>query len=379
MFRRKGRLTLTQLVLITAGTMFLMVMSLSSSISLTLEKIYERRRYDVTMTVSQNQRIDRLIETAQSVEGVEKAEVHFTHSATLLVKGQQVKEAGIGTTIEGVPAGSDFFKPFMVAGRWLQPGDDRAVVLTKGAAAKSGVTVGDTVTLNLAELDKHEWQVVGLYDPVFAGTFGTDIIYAPQEALFNATKHYNRGGDLYVRTRAHDAASVDAVVARVKELLETQNVNVFFAITEYENKRTNDFQFGIVLSMMLSLAVIVAVVGGIALMGALSISVVERTKEIGVLRAVGARSRTILGMFVMEGTLQGLLSWAIAVPISFFSSRPLADALGQTMFSANLDYQYNYTAVATWLALILVISALASILPARSATHISVRESLAYA
>ena len=67
MFRRKGRLTLTQLVLITAGTMFLMVMSLSSSISLTLEKIYERRRYDVTMTVSQNQRIDRLIETAQSV------------------------------------------------------------------------------------------------------------------------------------------------------------------------------------------------------------------------------------------------------------------------------------------------------------------------
>jgi len=53
------------------------------------------------------------------------------------------------------------------------------------------------------------------------------------------------------------------------------------------------------------LAIIVAVVGGIALMGALSISVVERTKEIGVLRAVGARSGTITGMFVMEGLVQG--------------------------------------------------------------------------
>jgi len=47
--------------------------------------------------------------------------------------------------------------------------------------------------------------------------------------------------------------------------------------------------------MMLALSVIVALVGGIALMGALSIGVIERTKEIGVLRAVGARSQTILG------------------------------------------------------------------------------------
>jgi ABC-type lipoprotein release transport system permease subunit len=49
------------------------------------------------------------------------------------------------------------------------------------------------------------------------------------------------------------------------------------------------------------------------------------------------------------------------------------------MFSANLDYQYNIQAVVTWLVIILVISTLASILPARNATQISVRDSLAYA
>ena len=68
--------------------------------------------------------------------------------------------------------------------------------------------------------------------------------------------------------------------------------------------------------MMLALSVIVALVGGIALMGALSIGVIERTKEIGVLRAVGARSSTILGIFMMEGLLQGLMSWCIAAPLS---------------------------------------------------------------
>jgi putative ABC transport system permease protein len=97
------------------------------------------------------------------------------------------------------------------------------------------------------------------------------------------------------------------------------------------------------------------------------------------LRAVGARSGTIMGMFVMEGLLQGLFSWAIAVPVSFVVGQSMAKVLGQVMFSANLDYRYNYTAVLIWLVVVIVISILASILPARSATRISVRNSLAYA
>jgi len=137
-------------------------------------------------------------------------------------------------------------------------------------------------------------------------------------------------------------------------------------------------QFSIMTTMLLALAIIVAVVGGISLMGTLSLGVVERTREIGVMRAIGARSRTIMGMFVMEGILQGLLSWLLAVPLSFALARLLANALGQVMFDANLDYQYDYPAVLIWLGIILVISTLASILPARNATQISVRESLAY-
>jgi putative ABC transport system permease protein len=113
-------------------------------------------------------------------------------------------------------------------------------------------------------------------------------------------------------------------------------------------------------------------------MGSLSISVVERTREIGVMRAIGARSRTIMGMFMMEGVLQGLLSWLMAGLLSLILFRPLANGLGQAMFGANLDYQYDFSAVLVWLGVILVISILASIMPARNATQISVRESLAY-
>ena len=76
-----------------------------------------------------------------------------------------------------------------------------------------------------------------------------------------------------------------------------------------------------------------------------SIGVIERTKEIGVLRAVGARSSAILGIFIMEGILQGMLSWLVAIPLSYLASPSAADAMGHAMFGATLDYQYNWGAV----------------------------------
>ncbi len=379
LFRRKGRLALTLLVLITAGTMFLMVQSLSSSIDATLASIFAQHRYDIVSDLGGQYRVDRVSEIATQVDGVEKIELRFSHAATLLVGGARTKEAGIGSSVMGIPAGSDFFQPFLVTGRWLQPGDARAAVITKDVAKKSKVKVGDAITLDLNELGETEWQVVGIYDPVFAGGFNPDVIYVPQEALFEATNKYFRGATLYVRTRPHDDASVSAINTQLKELLEARGVRVVISQTEGETKKTNAFQFGIIVSFLLALAVIVALVGGIALMGALSISVVERTKEIGVLRAVGARSRTILGMFVLEGVLQGVLSWLIAVPLSLLVAQPMASVLGNVMFNADLTFQYNWSAVGVWLVTILIISTLASALPARGATMISVRDSLAYA
>jgi len=379
MFRRKGRLLLTEIVLITAGSTFLMVMSLNSSISLTMDNIYARSRYDALIQFAQNQRIEQVGTLTSAIEGVGSIELHLVQSASMYVAGQLVKEAGIGSSIEGIPAGSDFYMPLIVSGRWLTPGDGRAVVLKRDAAKKNNIRVGDIVTLDLGELGKDKWKVVGLYDPIFAGVFNSDTIYAPLEALYKATKKYNQGTIAYVRTTSHEGAFTGPLTTRLKNLFEDRGLRVTQSQTQADLRRTNAFQFNLVVWMMLALSVIVALVGGIALRGALSIGVIERTKEIGVLRAVGARSSTILGIFIMEGVLQGLLSWVIALPVSLLTSPLLARALGQAMFGATLDYQYNWEAVVLWFAFILIISAMASILPANSATRISVRDSLAYA
>jgi len=379
LFRHKGRLLLTQFVLVAAGSAFLMVMSLNSSISLTLDNFFTRQDYETMIQFDQNEKVDRVASLAESVEGVEQVELQLVQSASMFVSGQLAKEAGIGADIKGVPEGSDFFKPLIVAGRWLAPGDGRAVVLSRDTAEKNNILVGDTVTLDLGVLGKDKWQVVGLYEPVFVGNFVIASMYAPQDALYKATKKYNQGVQLLVRTTSNDGAYTADVTEKLKEIYERNNMKVVDSQTQAALRATNEWQFSIVTSMLLALSIIIAIVGAIALMGALSIGVIERTKEIGVLRAIGARSSTILGIFIMEGILQGTLSWLISIPISFFASPVVANLLGHAMFGATLDYQYSWSAVGVWLGIIVVIAVLASILPARSATRISVRDSLAYA
>jgi len=379
MFRRKGRLVLTQLVLVTAGAMFLIIMSLSASITLTLDGEFERRSYDVAVRFEDQERVDRVVALAQALDGVEKAEVWFNHPASVLRQGQRTKEAGLGAEINGVPLGSAMYQPLMVAGRWLQPGDERVIVMNRETADDNHIQVGDRVTLDLGELGDDDWQVVGLYQAIVVGYgFSNDTLYAPQQAVFEATKRYNKANLLFVRTRFHSQDDVDAVADQLKDLYEARNMDIGYSRAMYEEKQQAESQFDVTVMTLLALAVIVALVGGIGLMGSLYISVVERTREVGVMRAIGAGSAKLMSMFVMEGVLQGLLSWALAVPVSLALAQPMANALGQTMFETNLDFAYHHKAVIIWLVIVLVISALASVLPARNATVISVRESLAY-
>jgi putative ABC transport system permease protein len=379
MFRRKGRLLLTQAVLVVAGVTFLMVSSVSSSMTATVDDIVDHHRYDFFIQFEGNERVDQVLRIAGNQAGVEHAEAWFSTSASILQQGQRLKDAGIGAELIGIPNGSDFFTPpRLITGRWLLPKDGRAIVLHVDVANDNNIRVGDTITLDLGPLGDDDWQVVGLYKPVFSDVAEIYSIYTNLDAIFEATHKQNQAGQILVRTQTHEPEAVDAIVASLKSTLESQGIDLSASKTINEIYQEANSQFQIVLSMLLLLAVIMALVGGIGLMGALSIAVVERTREIGVLRAVGARSRTILGMLVMEGVFQGVLSWAVAVPLSLLAAPWLSDMVGQVMLGGKLVFRFDPAALVIWLGLVIIISTLASILPARSAIRVSVQESLAY-
>lgn len=379
-FRRKGRLILTELVLVIAGVMYLMVMSLSSSITATLDAEFNRRTYDVVLQFETPQRIERATALAESVPGVEKAVMWSVEPVTILLSGKKVKDAGAGSQIQGVPLDDPTYIPFVIKGRWLKEEDERAIVISEGTAKNENIGVGDSITLDIADAGQSIWKVVGIYKNflMFGGGFNVDAIYAPRQAVLHATKKVGRTQILLVRTQEHDPQNTRTVANELETFFKDKNMLISQTETVAETRRTADTSFQMTVYMLLALAFVMALVGAIGLAGSLSISVIERTKEIGVLRAIGARSHTILRMFLLEGVVQGLLSWVIAIPVSFVFAPLLANAMGRAIFNANLEFGYHFASILIWLVVILIFSSTASILPARSATRVNVRQSLAY-
>jgi putative ABC transport system permease protein len=286
----------------------------------------------------------------------------------------------LGAQLTGIPAGP-LYEPIITDGRWLTADDENSVVLSAETAAANDIAVGDTITLDLGNLGSAQWNVVGTYRVIYGTGFVTEPIYAPRAAVLEAYDRPEVGTAVLVRTNAATVAAAEDDADEIKELLGDNGItiNPYSTTVKLEERAFADNQFQPVISMLLSLAMLVGTVGAIGLAGALGISVVERTREIGVLRAIGARSRSIMSMFVLEGLFQGLLSWLIALPLALLAAEPLAQLLGRTMLEVALDYAFNWSAVGIWLITILGMTLIASLAPARRATRISVRESLAYA
>jgi putative ABC transport system permease protein len=381
LFRRKTRLALTVLVLTTAGVMFLVVMSLIASTNYTLDNEMARQGYDLRIGFARAQPANEAVAWAKNVRGVNEVEAWLSRNATILREGERLEDsAGLGAQLIGLPPDTSMYRPIIMAGRWLEPQDDRTIVISQETAEKNSIKVGDTVILDLGDKGEHEWLVVGAYRVIYGSGFVVEPIYAPITAVTAASGDEGLASQLLIKGQVSNLDEETALGDRVKARFENVGIPLDFytTIARLDQRVYADNQFASVISTLLSLAMLVATVGGLGLAGALGISVVERTREIGVLRAIGARTPSIMGMLVMEGVLQGLLSFLIASPLSFVLAQPMARLLGRTMLEVDLDFAFHTPAIGFWLLMVLLISIVASIAPARRAVRIRVVESLAY-
>jgi putative ABC transport system permease protein len=123
---------------------------------------------------------------------------------------------------------------------------------------------------------------------------------------------------------------------------------------------------------------LIIIVGGLGLASTMSLGVLERTREIGVMRAIGAPHRAILGMIQVEGLVVALLSWLVAIPLSAPMSIVLARAFGRIMFPVGARLLPETSGVIEWLAVVIVVSLVACAWPAIRAMRIPVARALVY-
>ncbi len=374
-FRRLGRVALTQITLVAAGAIFMMVLSTHHSFNETILQIFRGFGYDVIIGFNQPQRIAEVVPLIEAQPNVTHAEMWVF----LTAQGHAPGASGPGTEydifLRGIPADSELFTPELTAGRNLDPADGHALLLNQKVARSMGLGVGDDIVLGFGTSGESTYTIVGLIFDL-AGR-DQDTAYINREVLNADLNQVGRASVAEIRVADNSLAVQKAMETSLRDYFETLGVGVSYTNTAAETQANANAQFSILTTLLLIMTFLIAVVGSFGLSGTLSINVLERRREIGVMRAVGASSADVAFIFVGEGMLLGVLSWLQAVPISLFAGRYFVDALG-VVIDFPAVYHYSLPGVWIWLGIVLVLSLLASWLPARRATQISVRESLAY-
>jgi putative ABC transport system permease protein len=378
-FRNRARVILTQLTLVGSGLIFMMIMTVQDSVAYTFgDVLFSILRFNVNLQFEEPERIKEVEELTLAYPGVKNVEMWGLGGAKIRPAGQPESNTDKSAGLFGVPLPTHLYGPQLRAGRWLQPGDSYAVVLNQKLAEDVGVGVGDWVTLDHGIQGESKWLVVGLlFDPII-----TDSAHMPRETLLREIKSVNKASTVWIQTDHTDAAGEADMAKGLRAYYDAHELKLNPRSTfgeDTSNQITTQIlsNFGIIIKMLAAMAIIIALVGSIALSGVLSLNVRERTREIGVMRAIGASSRAIAALFIGEGLVLGLLSWLIALPLSLPAGYLMTQAMGAAL-SGEIVFHYTPTGALYWLAIITVLAIAASWLPAQGATRVSVRESLAY-
>ena len=380
-FRNQRRVVIIVASLVVAGAIFMMVMGLNDATAYTFgDKLAEVHNYQVTLATEEPERAIVLEDAALAAGDITAAESWLVLGASARPATQDSKEVtDPRVTVFGQPPDTTFYRPLLAEGRWLAAGDTFVAVASRNVAAEKDWAVGDLITLEDSNGRAFDVELVGLlFDPA-----SNTSIHVPLETVRREWRYAGMSNVLVARSAGTTADEQTAAAAAVEAALEDEAVDVAPRGIYGQNTVAGlsadlGDGFAIILNLLAVMAIVIALVGGVGLSGVLSLSVLERRREIGVMRAIGASNWQVTRLFVGEGVLLGLISWIIALPLSIplayiFSTFALSFALNQ-----QLVYRFTPTGAAVWLAIIIVLAVIASALPARGAARVSVRESLAY-
>ncbi len=373
-FRRKGRLALTLFTLTMAGAIFIGVFNVRDSMNVYMDGIMQHFMADVTLNFERPYRAARITQALLQVPGVQAVEAWSGASAEILDARDQLVE---NLNLVAPPVDTALLKAEILAGRWLQPGDQRALVISDAIYdLYPGLQPGDTLRLRVAGGRVEEWTVVGVFR--FTNMLGDVMGYADYTYVSDLLGTPGQASSYRLITNAHTLESQKAMCQVVDSSMRGLNFRVSSAEAGLVTRQQSGQGINILIVFLLAMALLTAFVGSIGLTGTMGMNVLERTREIGVMRAIGAVDLAIIKSVVIEGVFIGLISWAMAWALSYPISFLLMRIITTAMRSGPIALTYTPEGVFAWLAVVMALSAIASVLPARNAARLTIREVLAY-
>ncbi len=371
-FRRKRRLALTLFTLTMGGAIFIAVFNVRVTLHDHIGQIGKYFVADVSLDFDEPYRLREIEQVAMQVDGVERVEGWQFVSGELLDANGNVME---NLNVFGPPADSELVDPIVLDGRWIRADDVKKLAISEGAREYfPDLKAGDFVHIKI-EGREEIWEVVGIFQ--FVDREGV-LAYAPYEYVSQMSNLANRSYSFRLVTAQHDRAYQNAKAEELDKFFRERGYKVRVAEAGRASLDTAVESLDTLVVFLLIMAVLTAIVGSMGLTGTMGMNVLERTREIGIMRAIGADDRAVMRTVIAEGIVIGSISFVLAMILSVPFTYLLSTIVSLAIFQSAIDVVFTYQGYLIWLALVFVLSTVASIVPARNAARLTIREVLAY-
>jgi ABC-type antimicrobial peptide transport system permease subunit len=385
LFRKRWRAALSLTTLSLAAACFLVVQTATASVNDTIGAVRAPLSADMTVNFKNPAYFSTIAAQLQALPNVAGVERYGATNASTSWGTLQTY---------GYEPDTRLYHYQLTSGRWIQPGETNVILLSDAALAKTGLALGDTITLtnNFGATTEITLTIIGTIKQSIdvLGWIGAAIL--PVDTLYRlkgvsgAEASQASSAQIIVGARDRSLDAVNQLAAQVSAVVNPGGASsddpgyysgangTIDTIHEYVTRRQADAY--LLYYLLYALALVVGVVGALGLANALVTSVLERRREIGLLRAMGASGRRVAQVFWVESLSLGALSWLIGAMLGL----PLAWAFVQTFAWTVMpvDFSLEPLAFAASLVAVLAIATIASVAPAWRASRLRIATALRY-
>jgi putative ABC transport system permease protein len=374
-FRKRGRLLLNIGLLGTAGAMFIAALNVEAAWQGQLVVAANSRDYDIEISLLRPVPPTQLSEALAGVSNI--ADLRPTD----LIAAAAGREDGM-MLVRTYPDGGH-------GSLWLRP--------LSSLSADPVFLAGNGSDASAIILNQQAWNLLGrppLDAPLLLAAEGRTVAampggiarqiltpataYIPPELFADLAIHGDGVTALRLVVAGDDAAGVAETARQTTAALTQAGIAVEQLTTEATLAAAQSGHVAILIIALKAMALLMAAVGSIGLAASQGSSVVERIREFGIMRAIGAGARTLMRNILAEGLMIAFLS----LPFALFVGIPLGYSIGQLVgtlsFGLPLPLTISLEAIAIWALILAFGSILASLAPARRAVRLTIRQTLAY-